>query len=106
MSERRSIAIMVGLAMLLGACSQDIGDRDLNDADVQFIRDEVARAEKACDNQLAAISVRDLKHLNPREVGIIITCESDQYPECIKNEIKDVLGSRVSLHVACFGGVE
>jgi hypothetical protein len=106
MSERRNFAIMVGLALLLGACSQDIGDRDLNEADVQFIRAEVARAEKKCPSQTAPIRVNDLKHLNPREVGIVISCVPDEYPECIKHEIKNILGSRVSLHVACFGGVE
>jgi hypothetical protein len=98
-------ACIIGAILALSACQKPIGDRDLTDADVASIRNEAKRVEKLCPNK-EPISVTDGKHLVPRRVGIVYACSPDDYPECVKRELRHLTGTKVRLFPECYGGVE
>jgi hypothetical protein len=101
----KSVCI-VGAIWALSACQGPIGDRNLTDADVAFIRNEAKKIEKLCPHKEQPIRVTDGKHLAPRRVGILFACSPDAYPECVKRELRHLSGKSVRLHPMCFGGVE
>jgi hypothetical protein len=106
MTARHGNKMLILLSCLaLPACQKPIGDRDLTDADVAFIRSEVKRVEKLCPHE-QPIRVVDADNINPRGVGIVPTCGPDGYFECVERETRHLAGDRVRFAPVCTGGVE